>query len=89
MNHEYPIGFQMLFSKSEVILNAASAREGGGPARSEGPRGMQGRRPDASSARTGCFDSVPSAACAHDGTPLSMTPDFFATNLTGSNEHGL
>ena len=25
---------------------------------------------------TGCFDSVPSAACARDGTPLSMTRDF-------------
>ena len=32
--------------------------------------------PRIDAAATGCFDSVPSAACARDGTPLSMTRDF-------------
>ena len=37
---------------------------------------MEWCRPDTGTARTGCFDSVPSAASARDGTPLSMTRDF-------------
>ena len=61
--------------KTEVILNAASVWESGGPTRSEGSRGMAWGRPETGTARTGCFDSVPSAACARDGTPLSMTRD--------------
>ena len=34
---------------------------------------MQNRLMDTNTASTGCFDSVPSTACARDGTPLSMT----------------
>ena len=37
---------------------------------------MEWRRPDTGTARTGCFDSVPSTASARDETPLSMTRDF-------------
>src|SRR6185436_15737782 len=68
--------FVRLFHKMEVILNAASVWQGGGPTRNEGSRGMQGRRPETNIALTGCFDCVPSTASAHDGTPLSMTSFF-------------
>ena len=38
---------------------------------------MEIRGPGIHRNHTGCFDSVPSAACARDGTPLSMTSLWF------------
>ena len=38
---------------------------------------MEIRGPGIHRNHTGCFDSVPSAACARDGTPLNMTSLWF------------
>ena len=70
MSEEVFLLIRLRDKKTEVILNAASVWESGGPTRSEGSRGMAWGRPETGTARTGCFDSVPSAASARDGTPL-------------------
>ena len=40
---------------------------------------MEIRGPGIHRNHTGCFDSVPSAASARDGTPLSMTSLWFVS----------
>jgi hypothetical protein len=59
--------------KIGVILNAAAAGKVAGRRGVKDPEECNvGARTHALHS-TGCFDSVPSTACAHDGTPLSMT----------------